>query len=142
MEQVTYTATRSHEWDSGHRVYGHQGKCQRLHGHRYEATFICTAEALDALSMVIDFSVIKERLCVWIDQEWDHRCLLFNEDPLLAVVGEADKSVVGVPFNPTAEAIAGYLLMTVGPTQLKGTGVTLVKVIVNETRKCAAEASL
>jgi hypothetical protein len=38
--------------------------------------------------------------------------------------------------------MAEYLLKVVGPEQLKGTGVILQRVIVEETPKCLAEASL
>jgi len=51
-------------------------------------------------------------------------------------------SVVLVPFNPTAEQMALYLLNHVGPIQLADTGVYLTKVIVEETRRCLATASL
>jgi len=47
-----------------------------------------------------------------------------------------------VPFNPTAENMAEYLLQIVGPQQLEGTGITLKRVIIEETRKCAAIAEV
>jgi 6-pyruvoyltetrahydropterin/6-carboxytetrahydropterin synthase len=49
--------------------------------------------------------------------------------------------VVVVSFNPTAENMAHYLLKTIGPLQLADTGITLVEVRVEETRKCTATAS-
>jgi hypothetical protein len=49
-------------------------------------------------------------------------------------------SIVFVPFNPTAENMARYLLEVIGPQQLVGTGVGLVSVTVEETRKCSASA--
>ena len=47
-----------------------------------------------------------------------------------------------VGFNPTAENIGDYLLNVIGPFALEGTDVRLIKVIVEETRKCAAEVTL
>jgi len=47
---------------------------------------------------------------------------------------------VWVPFNPTAENMAAYLLNTIGPEELTGTNVTLLDVVVEETRKCSARA--
>lgn len=44
--------------------------------------------------------------------------------------------------NPTAENMAFYLLRTVGPQQLAGTGVRLVRVVLWETENCCAEAVL
>jgi 6-pyruvoyltetrahydropterin/6-carboxytetrahydropterin synthase len=55
---------------------------------------------------------------------------------------ELDPAVVDVPFNPTAENMARYLALVIGPTALEGSGVQLVSVTVEETRKCQATFSL
>jgi len=47
-----------------------------------------------------------------------------------------------LPTNPTAENMADYLLRVIGPRQLKGTGVTLTRVKIDETENCSAEVSL
>jgi len=141
---MTTTAVRYHDISCGHRVYGHESKCGHLHGHNYRVTFHCSGD-LDAIGRVIDFSVIKSRLCMWLEDEWDHRTLLWSQDPYInpvAGVLRNDPSVVSVPFNPTAENIGAHLLNVVGPEQLAGTGVTLVAVDVEETRKCSASVSL
>ncbi len=133
---------RIHDFSAGHRVVGHEHRCRFLHGHNYRVTFECTAPELDALGRVIDFSVLKERLCLWLEDNWDHRTLLWEEDELIAALEVVAESVVTVPFNPTAENMAEHLLRVVGPKQLEGTDVTLTRVVVEETRKCSAEASL
>lgn len=151
------TVERYHDISAGHRVVGHEGKCRSLHGHNYRVTFTCEAEQLDDLGRVIDFNVIKEKLCMWLEEHWDHRMLLWEKDPILeemqnspyrpsidpiVAAALADALVlVPVPFNPTAENMALHLLNVIGPRQLAGTGVVLVRVNVSETRKCAATAS-
>lgn len=138
-------ATRYHDFSAGHRVYGHENKCSNLHGHNYRITFFCTSEGLDVVGRVIDFSVIKARLCQWLEDYWDHKFLLWDADDFFADSENeeflARFGVVYVPFNPTAENIGRYLLDVVGPQQLDGTGVTLWKVQVEETRKCSAIVS-
>ena len=137
------TATRHHDFDAGHRVYQHQGQCHRIHGHGYRAYFTCRAPALNELGMVIDFGLMKTRLCKWIDDNWDHRFLLWQDDPLVPVFKQCGpESLVLLPHLPTAENMASYLLNVIGPQQLKGTAVQLVEVIVEETRKCSAKATL
>ncbi len=131
-------ATRYHDICCGHRVVGHEGKCRHLHGHNYRFTFECEASALDVLGRVIDFSVIKSTLCAWLEEKWDHRFLVFDKDVMLAPLYEVDRSIVAVPFNPTAENIGLHLLNVVGPELLKDSGVRLIRVTVQETRKCAA----
>lgn len=133
--------TREHEICCGHRVYGHEGKCNRLHGHGYVFQFTVTGPELDVLGRIIDFSVIKTSLCQWLEDNWDHRTLIWIQDP---VGGDLKQlfpgSVVLVPFNPTAEQMAQYLLQIIGPCQLLESGVTLTAVRVWETRKCSATA--
>ena len=146
------TATRYHDISAGHRVVGHENKCRHLHGHNFRVHFTCTGK-LDEVGRVIDFGVIKSALCMWIENEWDHKMLLWEHDPILEALDERmissselnkvlDESIRIVSFNPTAENMAAYLLEMVGPQQLKGTGVTLTRVTIDETRKCSASAEL
>lgn len=155
-----HTIERYHDISVGHRVHGHESKCAHLHGHNYRITFTCAAAPveqparrylgqpdnlaagageLDNLGRVIDFSVVKKELCMWLEEKWDHKFLLWNLDPLLDSLLQLDKlGVVPVPFNPTAENMAEFLVNVVGPMQLRGTGVVLVSCKVEETRKCSA----
>lgn len=136
------TATRYHDFSAGHRVHGHEGKCAHLHGHNYRVHFTVEGH-LDTVGRVLDFSAIKDMLCMWLEEYWDHKMLIGEEDPMRAVLERADPGgLVIVPFNPTAENMAQYLLTHVAPMQLEGTGVTLIKVSIEETRKCSATAEL
>lgn len=136
------TAERYHDISCGHRVVGHEGKCRTLHGHNYRVHFVVGAPQLDLLGRVLDFSAIKEKLCMWIEDHWDHRLLIWERDPMLSGLEKIDPSIVVVTFNPTAENMAHFLLKQVGPAQLRDTGITLMEVRVEETRKCTATAKL
>jgi 6-pyruvoyltetrahydropterin/6-carboxytetrahydropterin synthase len=131
-------AKRYHDFSYGHRVYNHESKCAHLHGHNGRVTFYCASDELDSVGRVIDFSVIKYLLCDWLEQEWDHKMLIWENDPWAESLLLIDPSVVVLPFNPTAENLAEYLLTVIGPTQLKNTNVILDKVEFEETRKCSA----
>lgn len=151
-------ATRYHDFSAGHRVVGHENKCALLHGHNYRVHFRCQASELDRIGRVLDFGEINTLLCQWLEREWDHKFLAYQSDPVMQAVAKtlsdvglfggtpdcnrAGISVVWLPFNPTAENMAAHLLQVVGPQQLEGTGVTLMSVLVEETRKCWASASL
>ncbi|GAA4519731.1 MULTISPECIES: 6-pyruvoyl trahydropterin synthase family protein [Sphingobacterium] len=133
------TAERYHDISCGHRVVGHEGKCRFLHGHNYRIHFEIQAESLDTVGRVIDFSVIKEKLCMWLEEHYDHKFLIWQEDPLLKDLQKiADESLVIVPYNPTAENIAKYLVEVIGPQQLKDTACRLIRCKVEETQKCSA----
>jgi 6-pyruvoyltetrahydropterin/6-carboxytetrahydropterin synthase len=141
--------TRYHDISMGHRVYGHESKCAHLHGHNYRFHFTVRPKiGLDNLGRVIDFGVVKERLVVWLEKEWDHRMMLWDCDPIRYLLhqnetyGIKDNSVVIVPFNPTAENIAEYFLEEIAPMLFKDDDVYLHSLTIDETAKCSATVTL
>ena len=131
------TATRYHDFSTGHRVYGHESKCAHLHGHNYRIHLTVEANELDSVGRVMDFSAIKTYLCYWLEDNWDHKFLVWEQDPFAKTLKELDpEGTVVVNFNPTAENMGQYLIDVVGPNQLSGTGVKLIHVNIEETRKC------
>lgn len=138
-------ACRRIQFCAGHRVHRHESKCSNPHGHNYVAFFHAEADELDEIGRVIDFSVLKDRLGGWIDENWDHGFLYWSEDIDMRFALNQftqDVKTFTMPSNPTAENMADYLLRVVGPQQLKGTGVRLVKVVLWETENCFAEVEL
>lgn len=134
-------ATRFHDFCAGHRVLGHENKCAHLHGHNYRIHF--TVEGCrDSVGRVLDFSVIKSILCDWLEVNWDHRFLVFKEDPWASHLVAVDRATIITDFNPTAENMAEYLLNTIAPPLLEPYGVILTEVVIEETRKCSASAAL
>ena len=149
------TAERYHDISTGHRVVGHENKCRHLHGHNYRIHFVCEAGELDTVGRVIDFGVIKEKLCMWVENNWDHKFLYWTDDPVFELLRSGanyynsagvwneecelfEGALVELPFNPTAENMARHLVEVIGPQQLAGTGVTLTSVRIEETAKCSA----
>lgn len=130
---------------AGHRVLGHESKCANLHGHNYVAFFHARAQGLDSIGRVIDFSVLKNLIGGWIDDNWDHTTLIYSKDfdlvgvsPILSV----NKPAFICDFNPTAENMAQFLLDSVCPRVLSGSGVEVVKVVLWETENCFVEVGL
>lgn len=134
------TATRYHDFSTGHRVYGHESKCSFLHGHNYRIYFTIEAQELDTVGRVLDFSVMKDLLCEWLEENWDHKFVVYEKDPYAEQLKKIDpQGVVIVDFNPTAENLGNYLLNTVGPRQLRDTNAVLTSVSIEETRKCSVK---
>ena len=128
---------------------GHENKCAHLHGHNYVALVTAEAEKLDIVGRVIDFGVLKERVGGWIDREWDHGFIANEADAeVVAMLSAfaprhgAEQRLYRLNGNPTAEVMADYLLRSVCPVVLAGTGVRVVKVQLWETENCYAEVSL
>lgn len=141
LKPNSISASRYHDISCGHVVFGHESKCQYLHGHNYRIHFQVTGET-DSIGRVLDFSVIKDRLCMWLETEWDHRFLIWDQHPMAQALLTLDPAgVLCLPFNPTAEKMAQYLLEVIGPQQLIGFPVVLSRVIVEETAKCLAEVT-
>jgi 6-pyruvoyltetrahydropterin/6-carboxytetrahydropterin synthase len=138
------SATRIIKFDTGHRVVNHESKCKTLHGHEYHAHIYATADQLDGIGRVIDFSVIKELIGQWIDENWDHTMIIWEKDPNLKhlLLCEGHKNIWVSGFNPTAENMAQYLLDVICPTLLKNTGVVVDKIRLYETSNCYVEVSL
>lgn len=136
------SCTRIIEFDAAHRIALHESKCKYVHGHRYavEATF--EAAGLDALGRVIDFGVIKEVLGSWVDANWDHTMILSETDKALgdAIAAQTGQSVYYLPYSPTAENMAKYLLESICPKLFKDSGARCVKIKLGETPNCYAEA--
>lgn len=139
------TITRKLEFDAGHRVMNHESKCATLHGHRYVVEVTATADNLDSIGRIIDFSVLKAKIGEWIDLHWDHTTIVFEQD-LATIQGlhmcPSFKSIWISPWNPTAENMADYLLRSVCPKVLEGTGVAVIALKLYETPNCWAEVFL
>lgn len=136
-------ATRRIQFCAGHRVANHESKCRNLHGHNYVAFITAKADQLDAIGRVIDFGELKERIGKWIDAYWDHAFIVWAEDKEAKAATNAmlDQKLYQLPSNPTAENMADYLLRTICPSLLDGTGITVIKIVLWETENCFAEVT-
>ena len=142
---MRYSITRLHKFDAGHRVLGHEGKCRHPHGHEYHLQFTCTpvCNDLDDLGMVIDFSVIKDVVCSWVDEYLDHGFLVYKQDSELleALRKLEDSKIYVMDKNPTAENIA-KLLLDKANQLLTHYPVLCEQVTVQETVNCFATADI
>lgn len=76
--------TRTYEFDAGHRVMRHGGKCAHIHGHRYKAEFSLEGEVIDDRSsevhaMVADFGTLKAHM-EFVMAPFDHALVLECSD--------------------------------------------------------------
>lgn len=142
---MAITCSRRLQFCSGHRVMNHESKCSNPHGHNYVVWIHAQSEGLDALGRVIDFSVLKQKLGSWIDENWDHTFIAYEEDVELIRDLEKhhkNKPIWIAPFNPTAENMADWLLRSVAPMVLKDSGIEVYHIELFETENCKADAKL
>jgi 6-pyruvoyltetrahydropterin/6-carboxytetrahydropterin synthase len=93
----------------GHRLTDYEGKCARLHGHQGTVDVALASRGLDKAGMVFDFGVIKRFVKGWVDENWDHRMILNEADPIVAAIRPHDAGLHVVPYNPTAENLSAKL---------------------------------
>jgi 6-pyruvoyltetrahydropterin/6-carboxytetrahydropterin synthase len=133
---------------AGHRLFQHESKCAFFHGHNYrvdiEVVGAHGGTEVDAVGRIVDFSQIKQRMLGWLDANWDHAFLVFEEDEnaLAAVRMVRPTKYFVMPWNPTAENMARYLLEVVAPSVLGDLGVVARRVCVWETEESCAVATL
>ena len=79
-------------FDAAHKLENYQGKCSKIHGHRWTVEVFVTGEKLNTTGLLVDFSVLKKNL-ERIVEGLDHSFLNDNKE-------------IG---NPTAENISRFI---------------------------------
>lgn len=131
------TITRRFQYAMGHTLHQHEGACAHLHGHNYVALVTVESDVLDSVGRVIDFSVIKQLVGDFIDNEYDHRFLVNQADDRAEGLVALDPTVRVVDFNPTAENLAEELLHA-AQTALSPLGLDVTKITLWETENAYA----
>ena len=141
---MSLTIMRRIKFCAGHRLYQHGGKCENFHGHNYVADFFVTGDSQDSVGRVMDFADLKTKCKGWLDENWDHGFIVCNEDKNAIESLQMVKPcrIFILPYNPTAENMAKYLLEEVCPGLLEGTGGVATRVRIWETDESYAEASV
>jgi 6-pyruvoyltetrahydropterin/6-carboxytetrahydropterin synthase len=129
-----YRVSQQIDFCYGHRLLNYAGKCRHLHGHNGKAVIVLEADSLDERGMLVDFTDIKRELCVWIDNELDHRMILREDDPAVPLLKSLGEPLVLIPRNPTAENIARLIF-----EHAKSAGLPVAEVSLWESpRSCAS----
>lgn len=128
---------------AGHRLVGHEGKCQNLHGHNYVVEIYVTGQEQDAVGRILDFKLLKQKCKGWLDEHWDHAFVLWDQDEngLAAIRSSHPHRIYELPDNPTAENMAKHLLDEICPRILEGTGASAFKVRLWESEETYAEVT-
>ncbi len=104
-----YEVTIRMHFDAAHFLREYGGRCENMHGHRYEVEVAVESAELNEIGLVFDFTRFKAAVGDLLAR-FDHHCM--NEVP---------------PFdriNPSAENIARTVFEDLGP-RLAGTPVRL-----------------
>lgn len=92
---------RAH-FDSAHFLRGYRGRCEELHGHRWQVEATVRCQGLDPIGLSMDFKVLKAALGAIVD-ELDHHCL--NELPPFSEVNPSSEQIAVYIFDSLAERL-------------------------------------
>lgn len=99
-----YSVEITHSTSTAHIVTGHPGECKNLHGHNYNFRIVVTSDKLDELGMVVDFSSLKKYVKDYLDENFDHKTIIYEKDERAEVLKSLGARIVS--YNPTAENMA------------------------------------
>lgn len=124
-------------WEMGHRLTFHKGKCKNVHGHSYKMMIEFTGSSDDD-GMVFDYYDVKDKIQPIVD-ELDHAFMVKDDDAeLLKFLKQSGYLHVVVDFESTAENLTGYFLSKIKKAGLPE-NITKLKVRILETENTYAE---
>ena len=107
----TIRITKRFSFETGHALYGYDGKCRNVHGHSYKLYVTVIGHPISdtthvKLGMVIDFSDLKVIVKNKIVDVFDHATVFNKNTPHVELAKElADRghNVLLVDYQPTSE---------------------------------------
>jgi 6-pyruvoyltetrahydropterin/6-carboxytetrahydropterin synthase len=117
---------------TGHRILHHDGACSRPHGHNFEIS-VEMSGTLTKEGWIVDKGVVTD-----IIDEWDHRFIVEQGDPLIEAfenAGDRDSLVI-IDEPPTSEVLSVLLEQKLAETLPDN--VTTVRATVRETGELCA----
>ncbi|MDT0643598.1 6-carboxytetrahydropterin synthase [Zunongwangia sp. F363] len=103
--------TKQFSFETGHALYGYDGKCRNVHGHSYKLSVtVIGAPITDdqnvKYGMVIDFGDLKKIVKSEIVDKFDHATVFNKNTPHLELAEELKSRghhVILVDYQPTSE---------------------------------------
>jgi 6-pyruvoyltetrahydropterin/6-carboxytetrahydropterin synthase len=103
--------TKQFSFETGHALYGYDGKCKNVHGHSYKLSVTVIGTPIsDAqnvkFGMVIDFTDLKKIVKEEIVDQFDHATVFNKNTPHVELAHELESRghhVILVDYQPTSE---------------------------------------
>ena len=107
----TIRITKQFSFETGHALYGYDGKCRNVHGHSYKLSVTVIGHPIDdsnhvKFGMVIDFSDLKKIVKEEIVDVFDHATVFNKNTPHVELANELSErghNVLLVDYQPTSE---------------------------------------
>ena len=103
--------TKQFSFETGHALYGYDGKCKNVHGHSYRLDVTVIGQPISdntnvKFGMVIDFTDLKKIVKEEIVDVFDHATVFNKNTPHVEPARELQKrdhNVLLVDYQPTSE---------------------------------------
>ncbi|THD69220.1 6-carboxytetrahydropterin synthase [Robertkochia marina] len=103
--------TKMFNFETGHALYGYDGKCRNVHGHSYKLSVTVIGTPIADTShvkygMVIDFGDLKKIVKEEIVDKFDHATVFNKNTPHIELAKELEErghNVILVNYQPTSE---------------------------------------
>ncbi len=103
--------TKQFSFETGHALYGYDGKCRNVHGHSYKLSVTVIGTPITdtshvKLGMVIDFGDLKRIVKEDIEDVFDHATVFNQNTPHIELARELEErghNVILVDYQPTSE---------------------------------------
>ena len=103
--------TKMFSFETGHALYGYDGKCRNVHGHSYKLSVTVYGKPISdtshvKLGMVIDFGDLKKIVKEDIVDVFDHATVFNKNTPhveLAKELSDRGHNVLLVDYQPTSE---------------------------------------
>ncbi|MCG2610981.1 6-carboxytetrahydropterin synthase [Flavobacterium sp. SM15] len=103
--------TKQFTFETGHALYGYDGKCKNVHGHSYKLSVTVIGQPITdttnvKFGMVIDFGDLKKIVKEDIVDVFDHATVFNKNTPHIELANELKQRghhVILVDYQPTSE---------------------------------------
>jgi len=97
-----YEVTVSGHFDSAHYLREYHGRCENLHGHRWQVEVSVRSNKLNQIGLALDFTELKKALRETVAQ-FDHVCL--NDMPEFSSINPSSENIAKVIFKKVSERL-------------------------------------
>ena len=105
--------TKKFDFETGHALYGYDGKCKNIHGHSYKLFVTVQGTPITDTThvkygMVIDFTDLKKIVKEEIVDKFDHATIFNKNTPhvkLAETLKNEGHNVLLVDYQPTSECM-------------------------------------
>ncbi|MFL1894559.1 6-pyruvoyl trahydropterin synthase family protein [Aquimarina sp. 2-A2] len=103
--------TKQFTFETGHALYGYDGKCKNVHGHSYKLSVTVIGKPITEinhvkLGMVIDFGDLKKIVKEEVEDVFDHATVFNKNTPHVELAKELQDrghNVILLDYQPTSE---------------------------------------